>query len=300
MHESSMDKMRLFKEKHLLGKEETPLNILDLGSLDVVGNFTYKEIFNCPNWTYTGVDMTEGNNVDIVLKNPYSWREIKSNSVDVFVSGQAFEHVEYVWILILEVFRVLKPGGICCIIAPAGGFEHRYPVDCWRLYPDGLNALAKFSRMTTVEAYTQWEPEGYSKDNSDVWQDSVLICRKQKESTWTSIKHHLINRIQFNALAIGLKRIITDNTPLPGGTEPFDIQNIESFTKAREIRNKLQSNDLPSLADYEALLEAYEHTKQAYEDTKQAYEDTKQAYEDIKQAKGLTWSPIKNYLFNRK
>ena len=36
MHESSMDKMRQFREQHLQEKEETPLNILDLGSLDVV------------------------------------------------------------------------------------------------------------------------------------------------------------------------------------------------------------------------------------------------------------------------
>ena len=271
--------MRLFREKHLQGKEETPLNILDLGSLDVVGNFTYKEIFNCPNWTYTGVDMTEGNNVDIVLKNPYAWREIKNNSVDVFISGQAFEHVEYIWILMLEVYRVLKPGGICCIIAPAGGFEHRYPVDCWRFYPDGLNALAKFSKMATIEAYTQWEPEGYTKDNSDVWQDSVLVCRKEKASTWPSIKNRLINRIQYSALALELKKIIAGNNH---STEKVEHFNIEDFTKAREIRNKLQSNNLPSREDFEALLEAYEHTKTAYEHTKTAYEDTRQAYEHTK------------------
>jgi len=280
MHESSMDKMRQFREQHLQEKEETPLKILDLGSLDVVGNFTYKEIFNCPNWTYTGVDMAAGKNVDIILKNPYDWREIKNNSVDVFVSGQAVEHVEYVWILMLEVFRVLKPGGICCIIAPAGGFEHRYPVDCWRFYPDGLNALAKFSRMTTIEAYTQWDPEGYSKDNSDVWQDSVLICRKQKESTWPSIKNYLINRIQFNALSIELKRIIATNVPPPGEVEHLDMQNIASFEKARELRDKLRMNDLPSRADFEELLDAYEDTRAAYKDVKHSYEDIKRSYED--------------------
>lgn len=274
--------MRLFREKHLQEKEETPLYIMDLGSLDVVGNYTYREIFNCPNWTYTGVDMAEGNNVDIVLKNPYAWREIKSNSVDVFISGQAFEHVEYVWILMLEVFRVLKPGGICCIIAPAGGFEHRYPVDCWRFYTDGMNALAKFSGMTTVEAYTQWEPEGYSADNSDVWQDSVLVCNKRKASTWLSVKRHLINRIQFYALSLDLKNIIADVNEPADKVAHFDIQNIEDFTKAIEIRDKLQKNALPSREDYENLLEAYEQTKAAYEHTRQAYEDTKQKYEKAK------------------
>jgi len=283
MHESSMDKMRQFREAHLHEKEKTTLNILDLGSLDVVGNYTYREIFNCPDWSYTGVDMAAGKNVDIVLKNPYSWKELKSNSVDVFVSGQAFEHVEYIWILMLEVSRVLKPGGICCIIAPAGGFEHRYPVDCWRFYPDGMNALAKFSRLTTVESYTQWEPEGYYKDNSDVWQDSVLVCRKPKTSTWASIKNHLINRIQFYALVIGLDSIIADAARTPVGDEQSETQSMTSFEKIWELRSRLQMNDLPSRADFINLIKAYEDTKAAYEDTKAAYEHTKRAYEDARQ-----------------
>lgn len=275
--------MRQFRAAHLHEKEKTTLNILDLGSLDVVGNYTYREIFNCPDWSYTGVDMDAGKNVDIVLKNPYSWKEIKSNSVDVLVSGQALEHVEYIWILMLEVSRVLKPGGICCIIAPAGGFEHRYPVDCWRFYPDGMKALAKFSRLTTVETYTQWEPQGYSKDNSDVWQDSVLVCRKPQTSTWSSIKNHLINRIQFHTLVIGLDSIIVDEARTLERDKQSETQGMASFEKIRELRNRLQMNDLPSRADFENLLKAYEDTKAAYEHTKEAYEHTKRAYEDTRQ-----------------
>ncbi|HYQ72782.1 MAG TPA: methyltransferase domain-containing protein [Gammaproteobacteria bacterium] len=283
MHESSMDKMRQFREAHLREKEETPLNILDLGSLDVVGNYTYREIFNSPDWSYTGVDMAAGKNVDIVLKNPYSWKEIKSNSVDVFVSGQAFEHVEYIWILMLEVSRVLKPGGICCIIAPAGGFEHRYPVDCWRFYPDGMNALAKFSRLTTVEAYTQWEPQGYTEDNSDVWQDSVLVCRKPQTSTWASIKNHVINRIQFHALAIGLDSIMDGADRTPVDDEQSGKERMASFEEIRELRDRLQKNDFPSRADFEKLLASYDDTRAAYEHTRRAYEDTRKELDAVKQ-----------------
>ena len=76
------------------------------------------------------MDMTPGKNVDIVLPSPYRWRGIESNSVDVLISGQAFEHIEFFWITMLEIARVLKPGGLCCIIAPSGGAEHKYPVDC--------------------------------------------------------------------------------------------------------------------------------------------------------------------------
>ena len=93
------------------------------------------------------MDLSEGENVDLVLSDPYSWSEIRSSSVDVFVSGQAFEHIEFFWQTMLEIARALKPGGLCCIIAPSGGPEHKYPLDCWRFYPDGFRALARYAGL---------------------------------------------------------------------------------------------------------------------------------------------------------
>ena len=133
MHTSSRDKMRLFVEQYLGARRGEPLVIHDLGSQDVNGS--YRDLFDSPNWRYTGLDMVPGDNVDLVLKTPYTWREVASGSVDVLVSGQAFEHIRYVWITMLEVARVLRPGGLCIVIAPSSGPEHRYPVDCWRFYP---------------------------------------------------------------------------------------------------------------------------------------------------------------------
>jgi len=77
----------------------------------------------------------------------------------------------------LQINRVLKKDGLACIIAPADGHEHRYPVDCWRYYPDGMKALAKWARMEVIEAQTQWESQNYS-DDSDQWKDSFLVCMK--------------------------------------------------------------------------------------------------------------------------
>lgn len=178
-----MDKMRRFQEKYLAQRTYENLKILDLGSFDVNG--TYKEVFNFPKWDYTGLDSESGKNVDIVLADPYYWREIPSDSADVLVSGQVFEHIEFFWISMLEIVRVLKPGGICCIIAPAGGHEHRYPVDCWRFYPDGFAALARFARLDVLEIYTQWAADPSYTDGSNEWQDSVFICQKPR---WSIVK----------------------------------------------------------------------------------------------------------------
>ncbi|MBE9511991.1 MAG: glycosyltransferase [Bacteroidetes bacterium] len=177
MHLSSIDKMLAFRKKYLSGKEDYELKILDLGSTDIGGS--YRTIFDEEKWEYTGIDLLPGKNVDIVLSDPYNWLEIESSSLDVFISGQTFEHIEYFWQTMLEIARVLKPGGLCCIIAPSGGPEHRYPVDCWRFYPDGFKALARYARLEVLEVRTQWEAEGHS-DGSDIWADTMLVARKKE------------------------------------------------------------------------------------------------------------------------
>lgn len=173
MHQSSLDKMKKFRDTYL--DPSKALKILDVGSLDVNG--TYAQLFQETNWVYHGSDMSSGKNVDIHLSNPYDWNNISDGTYDVVISGQAFEHIEYFWLTMLQISRVLKVGGLCCIIAPASGQEHRYPTDCWRYYPDGLRTLAKWAKMEVLEATTQWKSQNYP-DGSDEWKDSILVCMK--------------------------------------------------------------------------------------------------------------------------
>lgn len=190
MHESSHVKMAAFRRRHLTGREMEPLTILDLGSQDVNGS--YRPIFDAPAWRYTGLDMSPGKNVDVVLRTPYHWREISSGSADVLISGQTFEHIEFFWITILEIARVLKPGGLCCLIAPSGGYEHRYPVDCWRFYPDGFSALSRFARLETLSVHTRWEDDpSLNADESNRWKDSVLVARKPRLSFPGTLRREL-------------------------------------------------------------------------------------------------------------
>jgi len=173
MHKSSYQRMNRFIEVYLDPDQET--TILDLGSMDVNGS--YRNLFNNPKWTYIGVDLDPGENVDCVIKDPYRWEEIADESIDVVVSGQAFEHVEFFWLSFQELARKLKPGGLTCLIVPSRGFEHRYPVDCWRFYPDGMKALAAWAGLELVEAHTQWDREGWD-DDSDEWGDTVGLFHK--------------------------------------------------------------------------------------------------------------------------
>ena len=107
MHLSSLHNMALFRDRFLAASGLKRLDILDLGSPEM--GACYRPIFDRPGWNYVGVDLAPGPNVDIVLKHPFRWREVASGSVDVLISGQVLEHVEYFWITMLEIPRVLKP-----------------------------------------------------------------------------------------------------------------------------------------------------------------------------------------------
>jgi SAM-dependent methyltransferase len=175
MHIGSYDKMADFVAKYLGPKADQPLRILELGSCDVNG--THRSLFFSPTWTYVGADMGPGRNVDVVLKDPYKWTEFADESFDAVVSGSVFEHIEFPWLTIVEIARVLKPRGMTCNIAPSAGFEHRFPVDCYRYYPDGMQALCKWAKLEPVDIWTDWHTDS-SKDGGHIWKDTVMIARK--------------------------------------------------------------------------------------------------------------------------
>lgn len=131
MHKTSFDHVEEFSKT--LGEG---LNVLDVGSFNVNGS--YKDLFVKQN--YQGCDIVEGHNVDIVMPEPYKI-PLEDESVDVMVSGNTFEHVEMPWNLVLEMDRLLKVGGFICMTVPHTFQEHKYPIDCWRMYPDGLEVL---------------------------------------------------------------------------------------------------------------------------------------------------------------
>jgi SAM-dependent methyltransferase len=149
MDAASLNVMASFMKNHLPDKE---LHILDIGSQVVRGQErlgSYRDLIKNPKWTYLGIDISAGSNVDIVVdgyKFPF-----EDETFDVVISGQTMEHMEFPWVWFVEMTRLLKKGGICCMIAPAVFHEHKYPIDTYRYYPDGMRALAKWAGLTPVE-----------------------------------------------------------------------------------------------------------------------------------------------------
>lgn len=131
--------------------------IVDIGAQDVNGSL--REVAP-PAAKYIGVDFAKAKGVDVVLTDPYTL-PFEDNSVDVVVSSSCFEHSEMFWLLFLEIVRILKPEGLFYLNAPSSCGFHRFPVDCYRFYPDSGNGLAKWGQRNgfntaVLEHYTSW------------------------------------------------------------------------------------------------------------------------------------------------
>ncbi len=118
--------------------ENKPLKLLDIGSLQVGSDPTYRQLIP-ESWEYTGLDITPGQNVDIISDHAYSY-PFSRNTFDILISGQCLEHVEIPLLWMGELHRILKPFGSVCIIAPSAGKIHHRP-DYWRIQPDGMYSL---------------------------------------------------------------------------------------------------------------------------------------------------------------
>lgn len=175
--------MQYFKDTYLNPNEE--LKILDIGSFDKDGNYNYGLILNEKKWTYHGLDLREGNNIDIIVENPYNWKEVEDESYDLIITGQAFEHIEYFWLTLEEVKRVLKPGGLFFIIVPSTGPVHKNPYDCYRFNDDAMKAIAKYINFQVIEYGTNFDKI------SDPWYDSFLVARKPASTSVDELNNRL-------------------------------------------------------------------------------------------------------------
>lgn len=149
MHKSSNDLCRRFVEEYLTPGMETA--IADVGAYNVNG--CYRPLCDDPEWTYTGFDSSEGPNVDVVLGSAERW-ELPlhhHDAFDIVISGQTLEHVRRPWVWIHDVVSLAKPGGIVWICAPNNWGFHEYPIDCWRVWPEGMRALFEDAELRIID-----------------------------------------------------------------------------------------------------------------------------------------------------
>lgn len=93
------------------------------------------------------VDMQPGPGVDIVA-DAHDMKIIGDNTVDLVVCVSVLEHVRYPHVVIKEIFRILKPGGIAYINIPFIFPFHGDPSDFYRFSYKGIEILCEdFERL---------------------------------------------------------------------------------------------------------------------------------------------------------
>ncbi len=173
MHPTAMRNCRHFFECYG-GYLPRPGRLVEVGSQDVNGSL--REL--CPaDMEYVGVDFAAGKGVDLVLSDPYKL-PFENETVDAVLCSSVLEHSQMFWVTFLEMLRILKPSGLIYILVPSNGDVHRYPVDCWRFYPDSGQALVAWAKRNgmnpaLLESYTSLQVDHQ-------WNDYVSVFVKDE------------------------------------------------------------------------------------------------------------------------
>lgn len=169
MHDTAAATGRAFLE---LYAPKAGGRIAEIGSYDVNGTLR-SGASNCDE--YVGIDLGAGPGVDVVA-TAGERLPLPDASFDCVLASSAFEHDPKFWFTFLEMCRICKPGGYVYVSAPTNGAVHRYPLDCWRFYPDAGHALERISRDSE---YPTRLIESFMTDRIvEAWNDFVGVFQR--------------------------------------------------------------------------------------------------------------------------
>ncbi len=150
---------KLLFEKYAIPYIGSNLRVLEIGP-DAIPS-TYCNMISDSSVIWETLDMYDGFRGTYLSDDEYSF-PIQDNFFDIVVSGQVIEHVRKTWVWIKELARVCKKGGHVITIAPISWPYHKAPIDCWRIFPEGLRTLyeeagllVELCKMETLELGNQ-------------------------------------------------------------------------------------------------------------------------------------------------
>ena len=146
MHDSQSNWCRSIKQ--LFPNQFQNVSVLDAGAYDINGNNRY--LFE--NYTYVGIDVHEGNNVDIIC--PIHELEI-TTQFDVVITTNMLEHDMHWKKSIAKLISLTKPNGLL-MMQSFIGVEH------------GTNSHCKHDSLTTKLDNDAWNNHYYCVMPKDI------------------------------------------------------------------------------------------------------------------------------------
>lgn len=236
MHQSAMQHGQRFFETYVPQLPSAQPTIVEIGAQNVNG--TLRDV--CPQGLeYIGLDFADGEGVDRIMHNPYHL-PLEDASVDIVVSSSCFEHAEFFWLTVLDIMRVLKAGGLLYMNVPSNGHFHRWPVDCWRFYPEAGKALANWSvyngyDVMLLESFIgdrldprQWLQPDLDWGAHGAWNDFVAVILRDTD--------HVCNYPERMVDSLGLYRnaLVHDQNGIRNhDSRTHDIQAIEDLLHSK-------------------------------------------------------------------
>ena len=94
---------------------------------------------------------------------------LADSSADVVLASPSADHPDFIWRIIPEMLRVLRPDGCMFLALPACGLIHRVPTNRYRFLADPCAALAEFAGCTLAADWT---------DARGPWHDRIGVFRR--------------------------------------------------------------------------------------------------------------------------
>lgn len=148
MHTNS----RLLFEKYAVPLFEGGMKVLEIGPDSFPS--TYQHLTQAVPLEWHTLDIYDSPRLTYPNSSEYSFA-IPDESYDIVLSGQVIEHVRKPWKWMPELARITRAGGFVITINPVSWVYHEAPVDCWRIYPDGMKGLYEDSSLTVI--FSRWE-----------------------------------------------------------------------------------------------------------------------------------------------
>ena len=178
-----------------LGGRDGRLKIL-LGSVSGV----YKKDLHRQNlarfhnkFNYTGCDLKPTSERviagDLCYDSYVSENSVYTNYFDVIYSNNVFEHLRRPWVTVKHIDKMLKPNGICVIVAPFSQRYHKSPDDYFRYTHTAIENLFRsetkmnFSMILTAYVTFQRRMNIFGRKNDALVEDSFGGCRE----TWYTV-----------------------------------------------------------------------------------------------------------------
>jgi SAM-dependent methyltransferase len=155
----------LLFEKHAKSAFKEGMRVLEIGP-DAHPS-TFQKLVSVKDIKWETLDIYRrpemGDSLTYLANHEYIW-PIEDEQFDIVLSGNVIEHVQKIWVWIAEVARVCKTGGQLITINPVSWPFHGEPQDCWRIYPQGMQALYDEAGVrTTLSVYESLDfPKKYS------------------------------------------------------------------------------------------------------------------------------------------